>query len=367
LKAPFDRRLVSHFDWPLLFCTLLIVGFGLLNLHSATYDLAVARYFRSQLLWAAIGLLLLFLMMIFDYRILRQLAYPFYGLVLILLALVMLKGRAALGAQRWIQLGPLSIQPSELAKLATALCLARYFHSRRDKSLLGFKSLLLPALLVAVPFVLVLKQPDLGTALVIALIAGSMVLFIGVERKIIIGGLIVLAVSVPLGWKYVLQPYQKNRVITYLNPEKFSQGKGYQVIQSMIAIGSGELTGKGYLKGSQSKLQFLPKQYTDFVFSNFGEEFGFMGSVLLLGLYASFTLLGLNVAYTAKESFGMLVALGLTSFTAGQAAINLGMETGALPVVGIALPLFSYGGTSLLTSLVSIGLLLNISMRRFMF
>lgn len=367
MKTPVDRRLVSHFDWPLLVCTLLIVGLGLLNLHSATYDLPVGRYFHQQFLWAGLGFLILFLIVLLDYRILERLAYPFYGVVLVLLVLVMLKGKSALGAQRWLQWGPFSVQPSELAKLATVLCLAKYFHSRREKNLLGFKSLLLPGLFLAVPFVLVLKQPDLGTALVTLMIAASMILFMGVERKIIVATLVVVAVSAPLAWKYTLRGYQKDRVITFLNPEKFSQGKGYQVIQSMVAIGSGELTGKGYLRGSQSKLQFLPKQYTDFVFSNFAEEFGFMGAVLLLGLYASFAFLGLNVAYTAKESFGMLLALGLTSFITGQAAINLGMETGALPVVGITLPFFSYGGTSLLTSLLSVGLLLNISMRRFIF
>jgi rod shape determining protein RodA len=367
MKQPFDRRLASHFDWALLGCTLLIVALGLLNLNSATFNLPAARYFRSQFIWAGIAFALMSLMVLFDYRILSRLVYPFYGLVVVLLILVMLKGRTALGAQRWIQLGPLSIQPSELAKLATALCLAKYFHSRRERGALGIRSLLLPGLLVGIPFVLVLKQPDLGTALVIVMVAASMILFVGVEKKLIVAGLVVLALSAPLAWKYALHGYQKDRVITFLNPEKFSQGKGYQVIQSMVAIGSGELTGKGYLRGSQSKLQFLPKQYTDFVFSNFAEEFGFVGSMILLGLYATFAFLGLNVAYTAKESFGMLLALGLTSFIAGQAAINLGMEIGALPVVGVALPLFSYGGTSLLTTLLSVGLLLNISMRRFMF
>ncbi|MFH1262804.1 MAG: rod shape-determining protein RodA [Pseudomonadota bacterium] len=367
MKQPYDRRLASHFDWPLFVCTALIVALGLLNLHSATFNLPVARYFRSQFLWAGIGFLFLFSMVLFDYRRLTRLVYPFYGLVLVLLVLVMLKGRTAQGAQRWVQIGPLSIQPSELAKLAMALCLARYFHARREKGALGIRGLLIPGLLVVVPFGLVLKQPDLGTALVILMTALAMILFIGVERRIIAVALVLTALSAPLVWKYALHGYQKDRVITFLNPEKFSQGKGYQVIQSMVAIGSGELTGKGYLKGSQSKLQFLPKQYTDFVFSNFAEEFGFLGSMILLGLYAAFTFLGVNVAYTAKESFGMLLSLGLTSFIAGQAAINLGMETGALPVVGVALPLFSYGGTSLLTSLLSVGILLNVSMRRFIF
>lgn len=367
MKGSFERKLFPHFDWPLLSCVLLIVTLGLFNLYSATYDLEVARYFRTQFVWTGLGLLLMFSMVVFDYRILERLAYPFYVAVLLLLVVVMFKGRSALGAQRWIQLGPISIQPSELAKLATVLCLAKYFHLRRDKNLLRFTSLLVPGLLAAIPFLLVLRQPDLGTALVIATIAGSIFLFIGVERRVIMAVLVIFLVSAPLAWKFGLRDYQKDRVITFMNPERFAQGKGYQVIQSMVAIGSGELTGKGYLNGSQSKLQFLPKQHTDFVFSNFAEEFGFLGSLFLLGLYASVGFLGLNVASTAKDPFGMLVALALTSFTVAQAAINLGMEMGGLPVVGISLPLFSYGGTSLMTSLISVGLLLNISMRRFMF
>jgi rod shape determining protein RodA len=367
MRPPIEKKQFAHFDWPLFGCALLILLMGLLNLHSATFNLPVARFFSAQVGWVGLGLALALLVMLVDYRLLAHLAYPIYVVILILLAIVLFKGKAALGAQRWISLGPLSIQPSELSKLAVVFCLAKYFHTRREKEQLGFAGLLWPALLTGVPFLLILKQPDLGTGLVVASVAISLILFFGVKLRVIVIALLIAGASVPLVWKYALHGYQKDRVITFLAPEKFSQGKGYQVIQSMIAIGAGELTGKGYLKGSQSKLQFLPKQYTDFVFSNFAEEFGFLGSAFLLFLFASLALLCLNVSFTAKETFGMFLAFGLTAMISCQAVINLAMESGALPVVGITLPLFSYGGTSLLTTMMAIGLLMNISMRRYIF
>lgn len=367
MKPKLDRKLLSYFDWPLFGCTLLIVFLGLLNLYSATLDLPVARYFRSQFIWTSLGLFLILILVFIDYRILERLAYPIYVLTLLLLVVVLFMGKSAQGAQRWIPLGPVTLQPSELAKIAMAICLAKYFHSQRRQEPMGFAALFKPFLLTVLPFVLILKQPDLGTSLIVLSVSASMILFMGVRRSVIITLVLGFLASAPLAWKFVLRPYQKDRVISFLNPEKFPLSKGYQVIQSKVAIGSGQLVGKGYLKGSQSKLQFLPKQHTDFVFSNFAEEFGFVGSMIILALYASLAILGLNVALNAKEAFGMMLAFGLTMLIACQAVINLGMETGALPVVGMTLPLFSYGGTSLLVSFVAIGILLNISMRRFMF
>lgn len=367
MKRVFEGRLFYHFDWPLFFCIGAILLIGLANLFSATFNLPIDRYFWSQMKWVVIGFVGMFLLTLFDYRILERFAYVVYALVVISLAVVMFSGRSALGAQRWLQLGPLSIQPSELAKLGIAFCLAKYFHSRRSGDTLGFLDLIVPAVLTMIPFVLILKQPDLGTALIVACVAGTMTFFAGLQKKLIVFLLIVCVVTPPLAWEFVLRPYQKDRVHAFLNPEAHALSKGYQVIQSKIAIGSGQLSGKGYLKGTQSKLQFLPKQHTDFVFSTFAEEFGFLGSVLLVALYASVGLLGLNVAFTAKDKFGMMLAFGLTMVVTSQAAINIAMETGALPVVGVPLPLFSYGGTSMITTLVAVGLLLNISMRRFVF
>jgi rod shape determining protein RodA len=319
------------------------------------------------LVWVSAGFLFALILTLFDYRHFERISYPFYAATVIMLAIVLSHGRSALGAQRWLQLGPLSVQPSELAKLALALGMAKFFTNYRGGIPLSFLGLFWPVALTAIPFVFILKQPDLGTGLVVASISGAMVLFVGVRKRILFTFLVVIAVTAPIAWNKLLRPYQKARISTFLNPEADARGKGYQTIQSKIAIGSGELTGKGYLNGTQKKYQFVPKQHTDFVFSTFAEEFGFIGSVFVLLLYASFALLGLNVAYTAKERFGMLLAVGLTALISLQAVINLGMEMGSLPVVGVTLPLFSYGGTSFLTTMFAVGVLLNISMRRYMF
>ncbi len=367
MKRVFDERIFDHFDWPLFGCVCAMLGLGLINLYSATYDLPMARYFPLQAIWVLIGVGLLFSLLFFDYRVIERLAYPVYALALVLLVFVLVKGRAALGAQRWLQVGPLSIQPSELIKPAVVFALARFFHRRRDTGPMGFRNVLLPALLAGVPVVLILKQPDLGSALIVICVSGAMILFAGVQRKLILSLAMLLAVAVPLAWNFGLHDYQRDRIYTFLSPEKDARGKGYQAIQSRIAIGSGELVGRGYLKGTQTKLQFLPKQHTDFIFSNFAVEFGFLGSVVILFIFCSFTLLGVNVAQTSKEKFGMVLAFGLAMLVGLQAWINLAMEAGLLPVVGVPLPLFSYGGTSLLTTLLAIGILLNISMRRYLF
>ncbi|MFH1018845.1 MAG: rod shape-determining protein RodA [Pseudomonadota bacterium] len=367
MRRVFDERIFDHFDWPLFGCVCIILALGLMNLYSATYQLPLARFFPLQAIWVLIGMGVLLALLFFDYRLVERMAYPIYVLALILLAFVLFKGKVALGAQRWLQIGPLSIQPSELIKPAVVLAFARFFHRRHDTGPLGFRHFIGPALLAGIPVVLILKQPDLGTALIVTCVSGAMILFAGVQKKLILSLAALLAVAGPVAWTYGLHDYQKDRITTFLSPEKDARGKGYQTIQSRIAIGSGELLGRGYLKGTQTKLQFLPKQHTDFIFSNFAEEFGFLGTALILFLYASFTLLGVNVALTSKEQFGMLLAFGLAVLVGAQAWINLAMESGLLPVVGVPLPLFSYGGTSLLATLAAIGMLLNISMRRYLF
>jgi rod shape determining protein RodA len=359
--------MVEHFDWPLLGCTLVILMIGLANLYSATVESHVGRYTRAQSLWIGIGMLVIIFLLFPDYRILERLSYPIYFVSLFLLFLVLIKGRTALGAQRWLQLGPLSIQPSELIKPAMVMVLAKYLYSRRDQRPMGFGGMILPGLIAGVPMALILKQPDLGTSIIVGVIAAVMILFAGVQKKVLFTLLIIGMVAVPLVWQFGLHQYQKDRVYTFLSPEKDAKGKGYQTIQSRIAIGSGQLIGKGYLKGTQTKLQFLPKQHTDFAYSSFAEEFGFFGSIVIIFLYASLIFLSVNVAQTARERFGMMMALGMATLIGSQVWINLGMEMGMLPVVGVPLPLFSYGGTSLLSTMLAIGVLLNISMRRYVF
>jgi len=364
---PFDPRAFEHFNWQLFGLTLILLMIGLANLYSATLDLPIAKYFTAQLIYSAAGVLVMLLMTLVHYRILDKLAYVIYAINIVLLILTIVSGKTSLGAQRWIMLGPLSVQPSEISKLAVIFAIAKLFHDRHDGRPMSLQALALPLTMIGIPFVFILRQPDLGSSLIVLFTAMSCVLFMGVQKRLVIVSVILCVVLAPVGWNYVLKPYQKGRVITFLDPEKDAMGKGYQVIQSKIAIGSGELFGKGYLKGSQAKLQFLPKQHTDFVLSNFGEEFGFVGITILLILYTAFTVLGITIAQNSKDVFGMMLALGCTALITSQVVINVAMEVGMLPVVGITLPLMSYGGTSLLTTLVAIGILLNVSMRSYIF
>lgn len=364
---PFDPRVFSHFNWQLFFVTLAIMFLAMMNLYSATLDLPIAKYFTAQMVYCAGGLVLMLLLTVVHYRVFEKLGYFFYVLNILLLILTMVKGRAALGAQRWLDLGFISIQPSEISKLAVLFGVAKLFHDRHDGRPMSLQTLFFPLVMILVPFVLILKQPDLGTSLIVLFSSGTCLLFMGIQRKIIITSAIMALLLAPVGWSYVLKPYQKDRITTFMDPEKHALGKGYQVIQSKIAIGSGELTGKGYLRGTQAKLQFLPKQHTDFVFSNFGEEFGFIGTTFVLILYTAMTILGLQIAQNSRDIFGMVLGIGCTALLGLQVIINIAMEVGMLPVVGVTLPLFSYGGTSLLTTLITIGLLLNISMRSYIF
>ncbi|MCB0308665.1 MAG: rod shape-determining protein RodA [Bdellovibrionales bacterium] len=367
MKTGHDRKLLAHIDWQLAGVILAIITLGLLNLYSSTYNLVIAKYFGVQMVWLVVGVLIAFILSLIDYRIYERFSDIFFWSLVVCLILVLAIGRVSQGAQRWIQLGPIAFQPSEIMKIGVILVLGRHFQKHHDGRRLGVLDLFIPLLYCVVPFILILKQPDLGTGLVVLGTGLSILLFVGVKKRIIIVAAFLVASFIPVAWQFLLHDYQKDRVITFLNPEKFPLGKGYQVIQSRIAIGSGELAGKGYLKGTQSKLQFLPKQHTDFAFSNFAEEFGFIGSTILLALYASVGVLGFNIALTARDSFGMYLAFGLTAKLISQAVINLGMEIGLLPVVGITLPLFSYGGSSFLTTLMGVGILLNISSKRFIF
>jgi rod shape determining protein RodA len=356
---------MRNFDWALFGSVGIILLFGLLNLYSATYDLTIAKYFTDQIIWILGGIVLMFLVSLIDYHFFNRYAYFMYALTMVLLISVFFIGRSANGSQRWIHLGFFNIQPSEIVKIAVVVALARYFQDHQEKKTMGIWDLVIPMLIALPPFILVLKQPDLGTALIVLMAAVLMVWFIGVQRRILIITIVLALISLPIVWKFGLKPYQKDRVVSFLDPEKYASGKGYQVTQAKIAIGSGRFSGKGYLNGSQSKLQFLPKQHTDFVYSNFGEEFGFLGSIILFILYIVFFLSCFNIAVTARDVFGVLVAFGFSATLICQTLINFGMEMGILPVVGITLPFLSYGGTSLIGSFVKLGILLNISRKKF--
>ncbi|NOQ51147.1 MAG: rod shape-determining protein RodA [Desulfuromonadaceae bacterium] len=364
----FDRRLVINFDWILLLTVCLLVGIGIVNLYSATanwQDLSTPFYMK-QLIWLGGGLTLVLLLCCFDYRHLEHFAVHGYVITLGMLLFVLLFGKASMGATRWIDLGFFNLQPSEVIKIAMILLLARIFG--RTAHLQGFRlgELWQPALWLLLPVVLILKQPDLGTALMVIFIAGSMLLFAGLQRATlfglgVLGGLVAVA-----GW-FGLHDYQQDRIQTFLNPEADPLGRGYHIIQSKIAVGSGGFLGKGFLQGTQAQLSFLPERHTDFAFSVFAEEWGFVGCGLLLFCYFFLIIWGLYIARHAADRFGMFLAIGVTAMIFWHIVVNLGMVIGLLPVVGVPLPLFSYGGTNMVTTMIGVGLLMNVSMRRFMF
>jgi len=302
----------------------------------------------------------------FNYYRLERFANAFYFLTIALLILVLIAGKVTSGSQRWLGFGPISFQPSELAKISIVMVLARFFSEEGGYREYRLRDLGRPFVLIGIPTLLILKEPDLGTAILVVVVSASMILFVKINRKSLL--IIVLtALSVaPFIWLN-LKEYQQKRIMTFIRPDKDLFGAGYHIHQSKIAIGSGQVWGKGFLKGTQTKLHFLPEQHTDFAMSVLAEEWGFIGAALLLCLYLLLILWGLNIAKDSKDKFGSITAIGIVAFIFWQVVINVGMVTGLLPVVGIPLLLFSYGGSSLISTMAAMGLLMNISMRRFMF
>lgn len=363
-----DRRLIAHFEWPLLLCTLALIGAGLMTIASATHsaDQELSRHFVRQLTWAGVGLVAMFAALSFDYHLLQRYGYALWGGAIVLLVLTAVIGTSGGGAQRWISVGPVTIQPSEFAKLPVLIVCAAYLHRHIADEPLPLRLLLVPVLLLGIPSALILKQPDLGTAIIVCLTSGVVLLVAGLHWRLIAAVALLGALALPQAWA-MLKPYQQQRLLTFIDPQADPLGSGYHVIQSRIAIGSGQLTGKGYLRGSQNRLDFLPEQHTDFVFSVFAEEWGFVGCLLVLLGYAALLGRCLVIGMRAKDNFAVLLTAGLTALIFTQVLINIGMASGMLPVVGVTLPFFSYGGSSLLVSMVAVGLLMNVSMRRFTF
>ena len=365
----FDRRLIQNFDWVLLLLLLLLAAISILNLYSATYpirNVGGSQVFVKQIYWFLIGVAVLLLMTTFNYYALERLAYPAYFFSIALLVAVLFVGKVTSGSQRWLSLGPISFQPSELAKIAIVMVLAKFFSERGGYQEYRLRDLWQPFILIGIPSVLILKEPDLGTALLLGVVSLTVIVFARVKwRSLVI--LVMSALSVaPFIW-FNLKEYQQMRILSFLRPDMDPLGSGYHINQSKIAIGSGQFWGKGFLKGTQTRLHFLPERHTDFAFSVLAEEWGFIGSVLLLLLYLFLILWGLNIAKNSKDKFGSLMAIGIVAIVFWEVVINVGMVTGLLPVVGIPLLLFSYGGSSLISTMAAMGLLMNISMRRFMF
>jgi len=362
-----DRRFFQNFDWILLLLLLAVACMALMNLYSASYPpspYGISPFLKQcyLFLFGAMGILFI---LFFDYRELHFWNYPFYAIIIILLLIVLFAGNSAGGAQRWINLGFFKLQPSELAKLMMVVTLASYYSRKEQSEGYGLRDMVTPVLLTLLPFMLILKQPDLGTALMLIIVFVSMTVFAKLRWQTYGVGVILGSGAAIFAWFYLLRDYQKQRIETLLNPSKDPMGQGYQILQSKIAVGSGGIGGKGYMEGTQGHLHFLPERHTDFAFSVWGEEWGFVGSMVFLGVYFSMLFWGLYVAMTARDRFGVFLSFGVVMLIFWQAVINLLMILGFLPVVGIPLPLVSYGGSSLLTTLLALGLLMNIRMRRF--
>lgn len=364
-----DRRLVEYFDWWMLALTVIIAGIGLVSVYSAVNagtDTHLAGLFARQLIWYGVGMVVMIAAFLINYKTYERWGHLFYILCIGLLVAVLLFGKYVGGSKRWLVLGPVSIQPSEMVKLAVIIILAKYYARIVRTEGISLREMITPVIMTAIPFVLIVRQPDLGTAMLIALIAASITLYIKIERRTLIGLITTGALAVPAVWLF-LKGYQKQRILTFLNPDRDPLGAGYHIIQSKIAIGSGMLAGKGFLKGSQNTLDFLPEQHTDFIFSVLAEEWGFAGAIFTLLIFFLLIIWGLQIAQRSRDPFGTILAVGVTTMLAWQVIINIGMVMGLMPVVGVTLPFVSYGGSSVITMMAGVGLLLNVSMRRFMF
>ncbi len=377
-----DRRLLENFSWPLLFSMLLLCCCGLVNLYSVSlsYQFSDWSWFARQAAFFGAALVAMIVIMLVDYQYLKRLIWPIYGLGIIALLAVLQVGANINGATRWLDLGFMRFQPSESVKIIVVVALAAWFAKRDLSQGLGFRELLVPLVIIAVPLALVHKQPDLGTTLHILATCFPMFLIFHFRPHLIISVIVVgvlglgLAVSIFASgsWqmlldKGVIKPYQVKRIETMFNPEQDPSGDGWQILQSQNAVGGGQLFGRGFMRGPQHLNGFLPEAETDFAFAALAEEWGFVGCLFVLALFMCLLTSGLLVGRRSKDRFGSLIALGLTSLLFWQVVINVGMVIGLLPVVGIPLPFISYGGTSLVVTVAAVGLMLNVGMRRYMF
>ncbi|WP_257456208.1 rod shape-determining protein RodA [Archangium lipolyticum] len=383
MQLRIERRMVPHIPWGLILSVLAVSGLGLFNLVSASRAQS-SPVWTSQAAYLGISLLIGLAVCLVDYRVIQRMALPIYILNIVALLALRVIGHKAKGAESWFVLGPIRIQPAEFMKIGVVLMLAKIYHDdfKPGDGSYGLKRLIKPVLIVMVPFVLVLVQPDLGTALMIFLSSLTVILFGKVRWYLVavmVAGILAGAIIIWNDYvrdvpeprttivRHMLKAHQSKRISGWLDPESDLRGSGYHAAQSKIAVGSGGLSGKGWKEGTQTGLSFLPEQHTDFIFSVWAEEHGYVMCVLLLVLYGLIFTLGLGVGFNARDRFGAFVAVGVVAMIFWQVFENIGMVIGLLPVTGITLPLLSYGGSSLVSVMLSIGLLVNISMRRHMF
>lgn len=362
-----DRRLSAHLDWPLLGAVVLLALIGLATIYSVTWDFRHNQpgpQFWSQLYALPVGLAALVAALAIDYRTLSQRSLIFYGILVVALLYVAVNGDTRMGAQRWMTIWKFSLQPSEFGRLIMALVLALvYGDSRRGARTAS--DLAVGGILLAIPLLLILKQPDLGTAVTLLPVFLGVVFVAGMRMKWLVVACLSAVLISPIVWTFVLKDYQKDRVMTFLDPSKDAKGKGLQQIQAKVTVGSGGLMGKGFQKGSQGAYGFLPVAHNDFVFSVLAEEQGFLGVLFTLALYLFVILRSLDASQLARDRIGAFLVVGIISGFGFQVLYNITMSAGLAPVKGLTLPLMSYGGSSLVATLAGFGLILNVRMRRF--
>ncbi len=363
----YNRR--DEFDWVLVTVIFLISTVGILNLYSTGVASGAPELYLTQLYWVVLGGIGAFIVAIIDYKHYERYGYFFYGGGILMLILVLLLGKEVGGSVRWFAIGEFRFQPSELMKVLLVVGLAKYLHHDPKTEGRKLEDIFFPALMTGLAMVLILKEPDLGTALLCLLVFFSIMMLTRLTFRSTITLLLSTPIVAIIGWSYLLKDYQKQRVISFWNlfvdPEADKLGAGWHANQSMIAIGSGQLTGKGYLQGTAGPHHFLPECRTDFPFAVFAEEHGFLGAAGLVFLYLFLLMWCIRIASQSRDRFGSVIAVGIGSIIFWHVVINLGMVMGVMPVVGITLPLFSYGGSSILTFMLGFGLLLNVSIHRY--
>jgi rod shape determining protein RodA len=365
----FERRLIFHVDWLLLAAILILTGLGVVMIYSTTYIQLPepgrpGPQFYTQIYAIGLGVIALFLFLIIDYRKLAESSLVFYGGLVLLLVYVLFKGSTQFNATRWIEIGRFNLQPSEFGRITIALILAMYFgENRRGARNPG--DLAIAAVFAGLPILLIARQPDLGTAVTLIPVCFGIAYLAGLRMKLIAILALAAVLMAPIAWTFALKDYQKTRITTFINPELDPQGDGYQQRQARITVGSGGLTGKGFMKGTQGQYKFLPVAHNDFIFSVLAEEKGFIGVLAALGLYLFVILRSIEAARLAKDRIGAYLVGGIISGFAFQVIYNITMSAGLAPVKGLTLPLMSYGGSSMIATLASFGLVLNVRMRRF--
>jgi rod shape determining protein RodA len=361
----FRDRVTPNIDLNFLGTALVLTVVGVLLVYSATYysDPALGLV-KRQILWVGIALGLMIAFLVVDYHVLFDIAPILYGIGIVLLIYLLVFGKLTANVKSWIRFGGFQFQPSEFMKIFTALMLARFFDSN-DRAYLDFRSFLIAMGIVGLPVALIIVQPDFGTAATFFPLIAVTMFFGGIRARVWIAMILIVAIALPAGYMFFLKPYQKDRLLTFLNPERDPLGKGYQVTQAKIAIGSGGIHGKGFKHGTQAKLEFLPARHTDFIFAVLGEEWGFIGVVIVLGLYLYLIVQALLFAKHARDRGGTFLVICLIAFIIFHVLINVSMQIGVLPTTGIPLPLISYGGSSTMMFFIAIGLMLNVDMRRF--